>query len=277
MVLVENGKKHCRKYRNINRISYEEPLGFTKAYNEGIRFARRHLVGWDYICLMNNDVTVRSGWLEPLIKTMESGEKVAMVAPLLDCPKNKEYYNIPVHADLIGGHILAIKRNEHKKDVVEEYGSINFSCVLISREFLDDHGLLDESMRTFCSDQDLSFRATCAGWKCLVCHESIVNHELNQTVNDETLMPREEKTKTYRGDQKRFLDKWSGLWLNDILEDIPLHKKVDYHARVSFFIQYPDGTIINWKTGESVKDTQRVLDTNNVTDKFEKIKRGQAN
>jgi len=204
---------------------------------------------------------------------MESREKVAIVAPILDCPHNKEKYDIPAHADLIGGHVFGVNRDEYKEDVVGEYRSINFSCVLINRDFLDDHGLLDESMFTFCSDQDFALRASCAGWKCLVCYESIVNHEVNVTVNDEKLIPAKEKSRTLRKDQKRFLDKWSGLWLNEILEEIPLHKKVHYDAAVSFFIRYPDGAIINWRTGELMTSPQKILDTVNLTEKFAKIRK----
>lgn len=273
IVLVENGDKHCKKHQNVNRVVYNEPLGFTKTYNEGIRFARKNIVDWKYICLMNNDVTVRLGWLEPLIKTMESREKVAIVTPIIDSPKKKEHYDVPAHADLIGGHIYSVRRDKYEKDKVEEYPSINFACVLINRDFLDDHGILDESMHTFCSDQDLALRATRSGWKCFVCHESIVGHELNATVNDGTLIPADEKIKLVREDQKTFLDKWSGLWLNDIMRDIPLHLKNKYHAAVSFFIRYTDGTIVNWKTGELVKDPQKVIDTENVSEKFDKIKK----
>lgn len=273
VVLVENGDKKCKKYPGINRITYDKPLGFTKAYNEGIRYARNNMIGWKYICLMNNDVTVKSGWLKPLVKAMESGEKVAIVTPLLDCPKNKEHYDIPAHADLMGGHIFSVRRDRHERDVVEKYHSVNFTCVLINREFLDDYGLLDESMNTFCSDQDLALRASFAGWKCLVCHESIVNHKLGATVSDGNLVPQKEKVKLIREDQKRFLDKWSGLWLNNILANIPLDKKVDYRAQVSFFIRYPDGTIINWKTGELIPNPQKILDTENVGEKFNKIKK----
>lgn len=272
IVLVENGTERRKKPPGVNYLHYEKPLGFTRAYNEGIRFARKNLIDWKYICLMNNDVRVEFGWLEPLIKTMETQEKVAIVSPILDCPNNKNDYDIPAHADLLGGHIFGLPRDKYKKETVESYHSINFTCVLINREFLDDYGLLDESMVTFCSDQDLALRASYAGWKCLICHESIVNHEVNATVNDETLIPAKEKSETLRKDQKQFLDKWSGLWLNEIMAEIPLNKKIHYDAAVSFFIRYPDGAIINWKTGELMTNPRKILDTVNLTEKFARIK-----
>ena len=264
IILVENGKRQTRKSPGVNYIKHNIPLGFTRAYNEGIRYARKYIMGWKHICLINNDVRVKKNWLPPLVRAINS-EDVAMVAPLFDDPVNK-YTSIPAHSDLIGGHILAMFNNEDMKGIKKTL-SLNFTCVMIKREFIDDWGLVDESMVTFCSDLDYSLRATQAGWKCLVVKDSLVWHELGQTVNK--LKDREE---IKQKDQIRFLSKWSGIFLNDVLKEIPLDIGRKAFAHVTFLIADEDGTIINWGTGEKIKHEKKIV-TEGVREQFENLKR----
>ena len=123
-------------------------------------------------------------------------------------------------------------------------------------------------MHTFCSDIDYSLRATQAGWKCLVVENSLIWHKLNQTVN-----AMEDKDKIMSKDQSAFLNKWSGLFLNNVLETIPLDVKRKAYGRVSFYIMDEDGTIINWGTGEKFQKKEKKIKTEGVREQYEQLKR----
>ena len=264
IIQVDNGCKDPERFTPYY-LEYPEPLGFTRAYNEGIRYARKQFKKWDSVLLINNDCKVKSNFWEPLLAAMKSQPKVAIAAPLFEDPLNKNI-SIPIHSDLIGGHIF--RHIDHNDKGIEWALSINFTCVLISREFIDEHGLLDESMHTFSSDIDYSLRATQAGWKCLVVKSVLIWHELNQTVN---AMPDRMEVKTK--DQITFLNKWSGIYFNEILKNIPLDIKRNAFANVTFLIADEDGSIINWGTSEKIKDPTKKIQTEGVREQFEQIKR----
>lgn len=268
IIQVDNG---CEKEEQFTpyHLWYDKPLGFTRTYNEGIRFARENFSNWEHILLVNNDIEVRENWFPLLKKAIKSRPKIAMVAPLFEDPLNIESYTIPVHADIIGGHTFAIrKKTEKRQEEPQEALTLNFTCVLLNREFIDEFGLLDESMNTFCSDIDYSLRATQGGWKCLVVEKSMIWHELNQTVNE---LP--DKAGVMKRDQITFLNKWSGLFLNKFLDKIPLDLKRKAMGRVSFLIMDEDGTIINWGTQEKMKNSDKRIVTEGVREQFEQLKR----
>jgi GT2 family glycosyltransferase len=272
IVLVDNGEKHVKKTDGVNHILSDEPWGFTKAYNEGIRYAREMLVGWDYICLLNNDCQVKKNWLEPLLKAIKSEENIAIVTPLFKDPINADSISVPAHSDILGGHIFGIYES---KKAIEEVWSVNFTCVLISRKFIDDFGLLDETMHTFCSDIDYSLRAIQAGWKNLVCEESMIWHELNQTVSDEKLFTKEQKAELMKQDQITFINKWTGQFFNTVLERTPLDIKRKTKASVYFLIADPNGGVIKWGEGKIADGPTPggPIDTQNIRDKYDQIKR----
>jgi len=265
IVQVDNGCDDPEQFSPYYLDYGNKALGFTRAYNEGIRYARRSFKNWKYILLINNDVKVKKGWLPPLLAAIESQSRVAMVAPLWRDPINKNI-GFPAHSDLIGGHIFGHKQIQEKG--IEQTLTLNFSVVLISKEFIDDYGLMDESMVTFCSDVDYSLRASQAGWKCLVSKDVIIWHELNQTVKD-LANKKEIKSK----DQIALLNKWSGIYLNEVLKTIPLDNKRNAYARVTFLIMDEDGTVINWGTGEKTKKEGSQIQTKGVREQYEQIKR----
>ena len=267
IIQVDNGCEKPEQFTPYYLDYGNKALGFTRAYNEGIRYARSNFKNWKYILLINNDVKVKKGWLEPLIAAMESQAMVAMTAPRLEDSKNK-HIGIPVHSDLIGGHIFSSPQDNNETTGTKMALSLNFTCVLINKEFIDDWGLMDESMVTFSSDLDYSLRATQAGWKCLVARESLVWHGLNETVKD---LPDSERIR--QKDQIRFLTKWSGLFLNEVMKDIPLDNRRNAYGRVTFLIADEDGTIINWGTGEKMRREEKRIQTEGVREQFEQLKR----
>jgi GT2 family glycosyltransferase len=86
LILVDNGSEPStqdwlRQFAAQSTVPAElirnrENLGFIKAVNQGIRAARA-----PWVCLLNNDTVVTSGWLTEMIRVAESDPKIGLVNP----------------------------------------------------------------------------------------------------------------------------------------------------------------------------------------------------
>jgi len=123
-------------------ITNREPVGVPKALNMGIKVAEGK-----YICLVNNDIAVTKGWLEPLIEALKREPSYGWVA-----------------SRIIRGN------------TVMKWGVI--SSTLISREAIDRVGLFDErfSQGVGWEDNDYLVQFWLAGYSPHGVHRSTVYH-----------------------------------------------------------------------------------------------------
>ena len=84
-------------YPNINIILNAENFGYAKGYNEGLKE-----VNEEVYCLLNNDVEVTKGWLDPVIKEFSSNKLISVIQPKILDYKNKNKFE---HAGAAGGFI----------------------------------------------------------------------------------------------------------------------------------------------------------------------------
>ena len=153
-----------------------EPLGFSKAINEGIKIARH-----DKIVLLNNDTVLldqqKNTWLERL-NTFE-----------ISCVKSQW------------------------SDIVKKQFAV-FFCVMIHKRVFDQIGLLDESYATGgCEDIDFCTRAMQAGFGINdVGHRGDfpIYHAAEGTMNDETLV--QDWQNKFLKNQLRLAEKYNREW-----------------------------------------------------------------
>lgn len=143
IIVVNNAPPNEEKIFFINLpeyikvISYPLNLGYPRAVNRGIEIAEGK-----YILLLNNDTILldqpKNQWINQLITPFFTDEKVGITGVFKK--------NIP-----------EINRN-----------FILFFCTLISREVIDNIGLLDESFGLgYCEDMLMSLKAEDMGYKCV--------------------------------------------------------------------------------------------------------------
>ena len=87
-------------FPTVKLILLDENLGFPNGYNVSLR-----QVEADYYVLLNQDVEVTPGWIEPVIAQMESKPKCAVSQPKLRSFKDKTDYE---YAGAAGGDIDAM-------------------------------------------------------------------------------------------------------------------------------------------------------------------------
>ncbi len=188
VVVIDNGSSDG----SANAISAEHPavelvqntrnLGFAEAANIGMRHALA--MGADAVMLLNNDMVVEAGFLEPLLKAVEADPGVGAVCSQI------LFADLP---DLVwyAGASVRIERGHHGRNT--GYGGppiagatppyrTDCACggaMLIPREMLEIVGFLDASLFAYREDLDWSLRAREQGRHILVVPASVVRHEVS--------------------------------------------------------------------------------------------------
>ncbi|PKK37655.1 dTDP-Rha--alpha-D-GlcNAc-pyrophosphate polyprenol alpha-3-L-rhamnosyltransferase [Siphonobacter sp. SORGH_AS_0500] len=87
-------KEHFPQVRLVVNASN---LGFAGGYNEALK-----QISAKYYCLLNSDVEVTAGWIDPVLSLLENNEKIAAVQPkILDYNYRKHFE----HAGGVGGYL----------------------------------------------------------------------------------------------------------------------------------------------------------------------------
>ena len=150
-------------------------LGFAKANNLLIRKARG-----EYIVLLNPDTWVTEAWLDGLIETAESDDRIGIVQSktlrpdgLLDSTGHRYTF---VYGVYMPGDRGALEIDNGQYDENTELKTCTFASVLIKRRVLETSGLLNEKMFLYCEDMEFCLRAARQGWRIVYCPKSVVYH-----------------------------------------------------------------------------------------------------
>jgi len=188
-------------YDNKLIIHVTRNVGAALAYKEIVK----HLEGKYYISLAN-DVIVTSNWLSNLIKCAESDPRIGMVNPLSSNTSNLQGVNLPF-SNYEEMQAAAAKFNVSDPTKWQERLRLITIGTLMTRECVDAVGdIFDAGFFHDFGDDDISFRARRAGFKCIVAGDTWVHHDHDLSTRDI------EKTRaSIETGKKNFQDKYFGL------------------------------------------------------------------
>ena len=192
IIVVDNGSESDKTSQFIhanNRvkvINLVDNSGFASGANAGIKMARGK-----YILLLNNDTEVTANMLEPMVKAMESNDKIGMLSPQIRFFHNKELIQYAgasnIHPILGRGTKLGYKEKVSEKYNTSGYTELcNGACMLIRRHVIEDVGLLPENYFMYYEEHDFTETAKALGWKCYYCAESKVYHKSGGTIGQDS-------------------------------------------------------------------------------------------
>jgi GT2 family glycosyltransferase len=155
-------------------------LGFAGGYNYAFEKMPE-----PYLLMLNSDVEVTPGFLEPLIALMEKDEKIAAVQSKILAYHNKEMFE---HGGACGGMIDVlgytfcrgrlfdtVEKNENQYSTAEVFWS-GGACSLIRRSaYMHVKGMYEYFFMHF-EEIDLCWKFHSAGYKVYCCNESVVYH-----------------------------------------------------------------------------------------------------
>ncbi len=204
LVLVDNGSSEEVTYEadqnNIEVIRNESNMGFAYACNQGIK----RTYG-EYVVILNNDTILPPGWLQKLMRHMESDESVGIVGPSTSFASTIQ--QIPVsyksERELYEFSEDVYEKNRHRSVEVEKIVGV---CMLMRRMMLDEIGLFDTrfGIGNF-EDDDICLRARLAGYKVLWARDAFVHHEGSKTFRSIDV----DYGRLMEENRRRFTAKWA--------------------------------------------------------------------
>ena len=264
-VLIENSRMEGAEIVVADNGSSDDSIAFMEREHPGIRLIRFDLnhgftggyiraleqLDSSYFLLLNSDIEVTPGWLEPLIGHMESNPSCAACTPKIKDYKNKTHFE---YAGAAGGYIddygypfcrgrlFDVLEEDHGQfDQVSDIFWGSGACLLVRAEYYRAVGGLDEQFFAHMEEIDLCWRLKRAGWSVNFIPDSSVYH-----VGGGTLA---------RGNpRKTYLNFRNNLLL--LYKNLPAKKR----RKIIFFRMILDGiSALRFLLGASPKDFRAVL------------------
>lgn len=184
------------KYPEIRIIRFKENYGFAKGYNEALK-----QIDTEYYVLLNSDVEVTSGWLQPMIQLLKSDKTIAACQPKILSYNNKKLFEYAGAAggwlDKYGypfakGRIFDICEEDNGQyDQSEPIFWASGAALFIRSSVFQEMKGFDEYFFAHQEEIDLCWRIQLAGHKIYSCPSSVVYHVGGGT------LPRGNSLKTY--------------------------------------------------------------------------------
>lgn len=170
-----------RNYPHIKIVQNAVNYGFAKGYNEGLKQVRA-----DYYLLLNSDVEVEQGWIEPLVNLLESDKSIAACQPKLLQFHQKNLFEYAGAAggwiDYLGypfarGRIFDVcEKDEGQYNQAEAVFWASGAALFIRLDAYWQVRGFDEYFFAHQEEIDLCWRLQWLGYKIYSCPSSVVYH-----------------------------------------------------------------------------------------------------
>jgi GT2 family glycosyltransferase len=184
VVLVDNGstdeslniaQREFGKNEKLKIVRLGKNLGFGPANNIGFQ----HAMG-DYIVFLNNDTSVNSDWLVPLVDTLEKDRTIGLAQSVILAMDD---HKVQTAGWLVSDYwvfLNPIGSGEHWRDDcypdVFEISYASGTAMMTRRELIHDIGLFDPMYFWFYDDTYISFKTWINGKRVVTVSKSKVHH-----------------------------------------------------------------------------------------------------
>lgn len=184
--------------KRILLLKNKQNLGYVEGNNTGIRYALEHQ--FDFVLIINNDVQVKSDFLELLIKRVLAQPAVDILGPKIYFAPGYEYYRQRYSdrergrviwsmggkfdwSNVIGSNIGIDEFDQGQYDHFDpsNLDFISGCCLLVRRGVFQKIGLFDPRYFLFLEDTDFCQRAKLAGFRLTVVPKSVIWHLNSQS------------------------------------------------------------------------------------------------
>lgn len=207
-----------KNYPKVRVLEIKKNRGYAGANNFGVKKARGK-----YVLFLNNDTTVTSNFLEPLVKKMESDETIGAVQPQIRNMVNKDVIDsIGSFFTFTGflyhyGYFQPANLNKYHKEL--SVYSVKGACFLMKRIDYLNLGGIDEGFVTYVEESDLCHRILLSGKKIMYVPKSVVYHfgggDMNIMTKSEVVI--------FRSFRNRFVSYLKNLGIKKLILVLPIH------------------------------------------------------
>lgn len=170
-----------REFPGVRLISFEENYGFAEGYNRVMDY-----VETEYVVLLNSDVEVTEGWIEPLLFYMETHEDVAACQPKILDYKDRSRFE---YAGAAGGFIDkygypfcrgrvfdCLESDNCQYDTPMGIFWASGAAMFVRRSVYNEVGGLDSRFFAHMEEIDLCWRLLSRGYRLMCIPASKVYH-----------------------------------------------------------------------------------------------------
>lgn len=168
-------------YPDIPLLTLPKNYGFAEGYNQALRQIRA-----DYYILLNSDIEVTPGWIEPVIALMEEDTTIGAAQPKILSLKQRDHFE---HAGAAGGwidylgypfcrgRILAVAEKDHGQyPEIQEIFWATGAAFFVRANLFHNLGGFDGTYFAHAEEIDLCWRIKRAGYKIVAQPASTVYH-----------------------------------------------------------------------------------------------------
>ncbi len=197
IIVADNGSTDdsvaflAQHYPAIEIIRLEQNYGFAEGYNRALE-----QVDAEFFILLNSDVEVTAGWVEPLVATLSNNRSVAAVAPKLRSYGNRDHFEYAGAAggyiDVLGypfcrGRILStLEQDKGQYDTAQEVFWASGAAFCCRADVFRMLGGFDADFFAHMEEIDLCWRMQLQGYKIMVEPHSTVYHLGGGTMPNES-------------------------------------------------------------------------------------------
>ena len=168
-------------FPQVRIITLDRNYGFAGGYNQALPQVKS-----DYYVLLNSDVEVEPGWIEPILDLMEKDPSIGACQPKIRMYANKELFEYAGAAggwlDYLGypfakGRIFdACEKDEGQYDQTEPIFWAGGCAMFVRAELYHRLGGLDGYFFAHQEEIDFCWRLQLAGYKVFTCADSVIYH-----------------------------------------------------------------------------------------------------
>ena len=169
------------EFPDVPLICLDKNYGFTGGYNHALAEIEA-----EYYVLINSDIEVPSGWLQPLVRWMDSHPQCGACGPkLLQFNRRDTFEYAGAAGGLIDRYGYPFCRGRIMKKVEKDHGQydtpadvlwVSGACLMVRAGVWKALGGLDDRFFAHMEEIDLCWRMQLQGWKVTVVPESFVYH-----------------------------------------------------------------------------------------------------
>ncbi len=222
-------------FKEVKILLLNRNYGFAEGYNRALA-----QIEADYYVLLNSDVEVTPGWLDPMLDYLQKHPDVAACQPKILSHHNRTHFE---HAGAAGGFIdrlgypfcrgrvLAVtEEDKGQYDEVCDVFWATGACLVIRAEVFEKEGGFDDDFFAHMEEIDLCWRLKSRGYRVVCVPQSKVYHVGGGTLHVEN--PR----KTYLNFRNNLFLLYKNLSPKQLLPVFFLRFFMDYLAAFQLFI-----------------------------------------
>lgn len=215
-------------YPSVKIIRLPENYGFARGYNEALKQVK----DVDYYVLLNSDVEVRPGWIEPIVQLMEADRLIAACQPKILAYHDHNSFEYAGGAggwlDHLGypfarGRIFDYcEQDNGQYDTIGSVFWASGAAMFVRADVYHKMGGLDDYFFAHQEEIDLCWRMQLAGYKIMACPSSVVYHVGGGT------LPKGNKRKVYLNFRNNLIMLAKNLPTREAVWKLPLRLLLDH-------------------------------------------------